>query len=67
MTSESDGEKLSGTIASTSTMQLATLSRDGKYFSSVGERFDRITRVAAKLLKSPVTAITLFHHEAEWF
>ncbi len=67
MTDELDGEELSHTLASSNTLQLAALARDSKYFSSVGERFDRITRVAAKLLNAPTTAITLFHHEAEWF
>jgi hypothetical protein len=67
MTDELDGEELSHTIASTSTLKLAALSRDSQYFSSVGERFDRITRVAAKLVDARATAITLFHHEAEWF
>jgi diguanylate cyclase (GGDEF)-like protein len=67
MTDEPDGNLLSHTIASSSTLKLAALARDNRYFSSVGERFDRITRVAAKLLNAPVTAITLFHHEAEWF
>jgi diguanylate cyclase (GGDEF)-like protein len=67
MTDELDGEALSHTIASSNTLQLAALTRDSKYYSSVGERFDRITRVAAKLLDTPAAAITLFHHEAEWF
>ena len=67
MGSDSDREALSHTIASSSTLQLAALARDSRYYSSVGERFDRITRIAAKLLNAPATAVTLFHHEAEWF
>lgn len=62
-----DREDLSHTIASSSTLQLAALARDSRYYSSVGDRFDRITRVASKLLSVPASAITLFHHEAEWF
>ena len=67
MSSDSDDVVLSESIASSDTLQLAALSRDGRYYSSVGERFDRISRVGAKLLDVPIAAITLFHHDAEWF
>jgi diguanylate cyclase (GGDEF)-like protein len=67
MDDDSESKVLSQSIASSSTLQLAALARDSRYYSSVGERFDRITRVAAKLLNIPVAAITLFHHDAEWF
>ena len=67
MDTDLDSEELSQSIASSSTLQLAALARDSRYYSTVGERFDRITRVASKLLNVPASAVTLFHHEAEWF
>lgn len=67
MAEDLEREYLSQTLAGTNTLQLAALSQDGRYVSSIGEGFDRITRVATKLLAVPVAAVTLFHHDAEWF
>ena len=67
MSSDTDAADLTDCIAGSDTLQLAAIARDNRLNSSVGERFDRIARIACKLLDVPVAAITLFHHEAEWF
>ena len=65
-TDDADGP-LSGTIASSQTLKLAALPADSLLHTSVEKRFERITRIATKLLKVPIAAITVFHHDKEWF
>jgi diguanylate cyclase (GGDEF)-like protein len=59
--------KLSRTIASTATLQIANIHTLDLFYTPLEERFERITRVARRALQVPVAAITLLNDEKQWF
>jgi diguanylate cyclase (GGDEF)-like protein len=67
MTADPAVNKLTRTIASTQTLELAELPSSSILYTPLEERFERITRVAARVLKVPVAAISLFNRDEEWF
>jgi diguanylate cyclase (GGDEF)-like protein len=67
MSAEAAPDALSRTIASSQTLELAALPSDSILYTPVEQRFERITRIATKLVNVPVAAITLFHRDEEWF
>jgi diguanylate cyclase (GGDEF)-like protein len=67
MTAELATDPLTRTIASSQTLKLAALPSESILYTPVEQRFERITRLTAKLLRVPVAAITLFHQDEEWF
>jgi GGDEF domain-containing protein len=67
MSSNPNVDPLSQTIASTQTIRLAALPDPGDSGTSFEQKFERIVRLTAKLLHAPIAAITLIHHEHEWF
>ena len=63
-----DSDALSRTLASTQTLQLAALpDTDDDPRTPFERTFARIAKLAAKLIGTPAAAITLIHHEHEWF
>ncbi len=60
-------DPLTKAIASTETMRLAVPRSSGLLHTPVEKRFERITRIATRLLEIPVAAITVFHQDEEWF
>lgn len=67
MIAEAATDPLTRTIASSQTLKLAALPSESILYTPVEQRFERITRIATKLLNVPVAAITLFHQDEEWF
>ena len=59
--------KLTRTIASTATLQIANIHSQDLFYTPIEERFERITRVARRALQVPVAAITLLNEEKQWF
>jgi diguanylate cyclase (GGDEF)-like protein len=59
--------KLTRTIASTATIQIANIHTLDLFYTPLEERFERITRVARRALQVPVAAITLLNDEKQWF
>lgn len=58
---------LTETIASTATIKLAQLPESSFFCTPIEERFERITRLARRVLKVPVAAITFLNEEKQWF
>jgi diguanylate cyclase (GGDEF)-like protein len=59
--------KLSRTIASTATLQIANIHTLDLFYTPLEERFERITRLARRALQVPVAAITLLTDQKQWF
>ncbi|MGD8340916.1 MAG: sensor domain-containing diguanylate cyclase [Gammaproteobacteria bacterium] len=58
---------LTETIASTATIKLAQLPESSFFCTPIEERFERITRLARRVLKVPVAAITFLNEDKQWF
>ena len=58
---------LTETIASTLTIQLAAMPESRYFCTPIEERFERITRLARRALRTPVAAITLINGNSQWF
>lgn len=59
--------KLTRTIASTQTLNLAELHTLDIFYTPIEERFERITRLAQRALRVPVAGVSLLSHEKQWF
>ena len=58
MGSDEDATELSCTIASTGTRKLAVIHTIDIFYTPIEERFERITRLATRVLDVPVAAVT---------
>jgi diguanylate cyclase (GGDEF)-like protein len=58
---------LSRSLANTETLQIAELHMLDAYCTPIEERFERITRLAARALQWPVVAITTVTQQTQWF
>lgn len=67
MSSNTDTQLLTRTIASTATIKLAHPPMLDLLYTPLEERFERITRIARRALDVPVAAITLLSAEKQWF
>ncbi|MEE8238271.1 MAG: sensor domain-containing diguanylate cyclase [Gammaproteobacteria bacterium] len=67
MGSYDDTIKLSRTIASTGTLKLASIHTIDIFYTPIEERFERITRLATRVLGVPVAAVTLLSNQKQWF
>jgi diguanylate cyclase (GGDEF)-like protein len=67
MPSNPSDTKLSRTIASTVTLQLAKIHTSDYFYTPIEERFERITRIARSALRTPVAAITILKPDSQWF
>ncbi len=54
-------------LASTQTLRLATLHKLDLFYTPLEKRFERITRIARRLLNVPVAAVTILSHDKQWF
>ena len=59
--------KLTRTIASTHTLNLAGMHIVDVFYTPLEERFERITRLARRSLNVPVAAITCLSPDKQWF
>jgi diguanylate cyclase (GGDEF)-like protein len=67
MKSDTTVTKLSRTIASTCTLKLAEMHVVDVFYTPLEERFERITRLARRVLNVPVAGITCLNGERQWF
>ncbi len=67
MGSDEDATELSRTIASTGTRKLAVIHTIDIFYTPIEERFERITRLATRVLDVPVAAVTLLSNQKQWF
>jgi diguanylate cyclase (GGDEF)-like protein len=65
----SDGKtsKLDNLLASTGTLKLAEMHTGDIFYTPIEERFERITRLAQRVLGVPVAAVTLLNRKKQWF
>ena len=59
--------QLSRTIAGTHTLQMVEFQSNTVFHTPLEERFERVTRLARKLLNVSVVAITVLDEEKQWF
>jgi diguanylate cyclase (GGDEF)-like protein len=54
-------------LASTGTLKLAEMHTGDIFYTPIEERFERITRLAQRVLSVPVAAVTLLNRKKQWF
>jgi len=64
---DEEASKLSRTLASTATLKLAEMHTIDIFYTPIEERFERITRLARRVLDVPIAAVTLLNNEKQWF
>ena len=62
---DEEANKLSRTLASTATLKLAEMHTIDIFYTPIEERFERITRLARRVLDVPVAAVTLINNEKQ--
>lgn len=67
MGSDEESTRLSRTIASTGTLKLAVIHTIDIFYTPIEERFERITRLATRVLDVPVAAVSLLSNQKQWF
>lgn len=67
MSSKAGPTDLTATIAGTETLKLIELHTLDVFYTPVEERFERITRTARRLFRTPVAAVTILSREKQWF
>lgn len=65
--SDEESTGLSRTVASTGTLKLAAIHTIDIFYTPIEERFERITRLATRVLDVPVAAVTLLSNQKQWF
>lgn len=58
---------LSRTLANTETLKIAEIHLLDTFCTPIEERFERITRLGLRSLRTPVLGITAISHETQWF
>ncbi len=67
MSSDDETTELSHMLASTGTRKLAVIHTIDIFYTPIEERFERITRLATRVLDVPVAAVTLLSSQKQWF
>ena len=67
MSSDDETTELSRMLASTGTLKLAEMHTVDIFYTPIEERFERITRLAQRVLGVPVAAVTLLNRKKQWF